>query len=61
MSKLNHPYMTQFWGDRCPEYYPGCPACEAWALFDEKGGIMPSEDEVALRVNEICNPVTLQS
>jgi hypothetical protein len=26
--------MLDWWGERCPEYEPGCPCCEAWKIFD---------------------------
>lgn len=25
------------WGEKCPDYEPGCPACEAWRLFETGG------------------------
>lgn len=29
--------MVAEWGDRCDEYEPGCPCCDAWRFFDRYG------------------------
>ena len=29
--------VTEYWGERCPEYEEGCACCAAWKLFDETG------------------------
>lgn len=26
--------ITKYWGDRCSNYEPNCPCCEAWAKYD---------------------------
>jgi hypothetical protein len=26
--------ITEYWGERCPDVYPGCPCCDAWAEYD---------------------------
>lgn len=28
-------YITWGYGERCVEYYEGCPVCDEWASFDE--------------------------
>jgi len=38
-------FMNEFWGERCPDYDPGCPVCQAWRLF-ETFGEPPDEDDV---------------
>jgi hypothetical protein len=30
-----HEAVLFYFGDRCPEHAEGCPACEAWKLYDE--------------------------
>jgi len=31
--------MTEYWGERCPEFNGYCIACHAWKLFDATGEI----------------------
>jgi hypothetical protein len=38
--------MVAEWGERCPDYEPGCPACEAWKLWDFLPGEIPTQEEV---------------
>ena len=38
------PTMEQVWGEPCPDYEPGCPVCEAYAL--REAGVEPTEDAV---------------
>lgn len=26
--------IIECWGERCPDYAPGCPCCDAWAQYD---------------------------
>ena len=26
--------LTEHWGEKCPDYEPGCPTCDAWHQFD---------------------------
>ena len=37
--------MVAEWGPRCDEVAAGCPACEAWALFDAEG-VVPTAEQV---------------
>jgi len=48
-NKLINAFTAQVdeWGTPCDEYEAGCPACEAWALFN-KTFTVPSSDEVML-------------
>lgn len=40
--------MTAEWGEKCPEYEAGCPACEAWRLFEGRFGLsVPTCEEVS--------------
>lgn len=27
--------IREYWGERCPDFEPGCPCCRAWAEFDQ--------------------------
>ena len=27
--------ITDYWGERCPDYEPECPTCQAWAEYDK--------------------------
>lgn len=27
--------VAEHWGERCPDFEPGCPCCRAWAEFDQ--------------------------
>lgn len=38
------------WGERCPDFEPECPACQAWRLFDASGTV-PTVEQVT---NAIC-------
>ena len=29
-----HEAVLFYWGERCPDYEAGCPACEAWKQYD---------------------------
>ncbi len=29
------PYLTEMWGERCPDFDPGCYCCMKWKLLDE--------------------------
>lgn len=33
MNKIEEA-ITQWWGERCPETFPGCPCCDAWIEYD---------------------------
>lgn len=33
MSKIEEA-ITEYYGPRCPDVYPGCPCCDAWAEYD---------------------------
>jgi hypothetical protein len=37
------------WGSPCDEHEAGCPACEAWALFN-KSFAVPSIDDVMVAI-----------
>jgi hypothetical protein len=41
---MKKPTMEQVWGEPCPEYEPGCPVCEAYAL--REAGVEVTEDAV---------------
>jgi len=32
--------MEAYWGERCPDYEPECPACKAWEHFDRTNEVM---------------------
>ncbi len=34
--------IKEYYGDRCPDYEPGCPACDAWAAFN---GLIAAQDD----------------
>ena len=34
MNKIEEAMEAQ-WGERCPDYEPECPCCEAWKEYDE--------------------------
>lgn len=38
--------IIDFWGDRCPESYPGCPTCDVWAYWDELCGGVGKESAI---------------
>jgi hypothetical protein len=46
-NKLVNAFTAQVdeWGAPCDEHHAGCPACEAWALFNKTLSV-PSADEV---------------
>lgn len=27
--------IQEHWGERCPDFEPGCPCCRAWAEYDK--------------------------
>lgn len=27
--------ITEYWGERCPDFEPDCACCMAWKMFDE--------------------------
>lgn len=27
--------IAETWGERCPDFEPGCPCCDAWKEYDE--------------------------
>ena len=35
MRTLLEEAITDHFGERCPDFEPGCPCCRAWAEFDE--------------------------
>lgn len=35
MSNLIEEAIREHWGERCPDFDPGCPCCRAWADFDQ--------------------------
>lgn len=43
--------LTDFYGERCPDFHPGCYCCEAWAQYDalaarpEPGGMRTTAEE----------------
>jgi len=42
---LNRPInpekvMQEYWGERCPDFEPECPACKAWKHFDRTNEVM---------------------
>lgn len=44
-----------YWGERCDEYDPDCPTCEAWRQYDELNGnyIPPVAVDIAKRIASI--------
>ena len=30
-------FLTETYGQRCPDYEPGCACCEAWQVYDISG------------------------
>lgn len=42
------------WGNRCPDYGPGCPLCERYRFLDEFGRFPMKDDEpeLAARTDE---------
>lgn len=42
---------TQTWGEKCEDYEPQCPTCQAWRLFGETKRA-PFNDEVTAAINE---------
>ena len=30
--------ITEYWGERCRDYEPNCPCCQAWAQYDALTG-----------------------
>lgn len=34
MNKIEE-VMAEYWGERCPDYEPECPTCQAWAEYDK--------------------------
>lgn len=41
--------VTRFWGERCPDYEPECPCCQAWALFDGRAEAFEQAAQIADR------------
>lgn len=35
MRSLLEEAIQEHFGERCPDFEPGCPCCRAWAEFDE--------------------------
>ena len=35
MRTLLEEAISEYFGERCPDFEPGCPCCRAWAEFDE--------------------------
>lgn len=35
MQSLLEEAIQEHFGERCPDFEPGCPCCRAWAEFDE--------------------------
>lgn len=48
MTKIEEA-ITEWFGERCPDTYPGCPCCDAWAEYDaliaNKGKPIPAVQE----------------
>lgn len=38
-------WITEYWGERCPDCEPGCFVCRAWQAFDAMTEFFPGEDE----------------
>ena len=34
MGSLLEEAIREYFGERCPDFEPGCPCCRAWAEFD---------------------------
>lgn len=43
--QLTEAEITEWWGERCPDFEPGCATCRAWARHDMIAVIL-DEDEV---------------
>ena len=35
MSDIVSEAITEYWGERCPDFNPNCPTCKAWAEYEE--------------------------
>jgi hypothetical protein len=33
--------VTEYFGERCPEYEPGCACCEGWKQYDTLKNALP--------------------
>ena len=44
MSDLLEQAVIEYWGERCPDFDPGCPGCLAWKMVDELASLR-SENE----------------
>lgn len=45
--------VTEHWGERCADFDPGCPTCQAWAQLDALAAMdRPSADPLAWRLIE---------
>lgn len=53
--------ITEAFGDRCPDFEPGCHCCRSWAEFDALSGARNAAlEEAAKTVELICEDVALQ-
>lgn len=34
MKNLIEQAITEYWGERCPDYEPSCPCCITWEQYD---------------------------
>jgi hypothetical protein len=46
-------YVTMYWGEKCPDYEPLCPACVAWSLFEKNNKSVPTDDDVVRALSEV--------
>ena len=39
--------IAHVWGERCSDYEPGCPCCDAWAEYDRLGNASAENEKRA--------------
>lgn len=48
MTKIEEA-ITEWFGERCLDTYPGCPCCDAWAEYDD---LIASQGKSKLAIQE---------
>ena len=55
MRNLIEEAIREHWGERCPDFEPGCPCCRAWAEFDKTEHLRSSLNDAQSVLYEMAN------
>ena len=55
MSDLIADAIREYWGERCPDFEPGCPCCRAWIEYDEITRLRADNERLRAALKEIAD------